>query len=466
MLAVALFHPCRLKDWSTNNGTRLITRSLNSIVLDEQLDSDCLCSNNYREEIANSLRGKYGMWRFIPAAALLESALISLDYETLSKVHLLPLGQDSTHSLLWESALAEFLARDHSFQSTVSVTALECASSVVLEYIRRVLVNTRTTMASGESLLLMEALNSTKHFFYSSLLRSRTAIEVKDTLVRVVEDAVAKRYKTSSTQDDHNICHYSLVQHSSTATKVGAECLARRLRGAPVSDSERFRFLADMAIHFRAVCNVASRDGWYKRQSPDHEPLTSVDPAGELSLVFSFLIHPPQIGSDISLANKNSFPFAAQVYNDTAAESASTTSASEKEHSQSLSENMIFRSRSTGLLLVVDPTVLMVVKPLADASLGTVVCSVPIVDVVAAAVDDERLHVAVRHENVGFLIKNGNMLLTFESSGTCLVASEYLERCRKLLHSDLYDKIVDLFSVTKPNESEHQATTIHHSRTF
>ena len=128
---------------------------------------------------------------------------------------------------------------------------------------------------------------------------------------------------------------------------------------------------------------------------------------------------------------------------------------------QSLSEQLIVRSGSTGLVLIVDPTTAYVVKPLGSLETGTIVCSIPLVDIVAAAPDEDRLHVAVRHENVGFLIKNGNMLLTFESPGTGPVAAQYLDRCRQLLQDDLFGKIVGLF-VSNPSPSK----TLTHSHTY
>jgi hypothetical protein len=74
------------------------------------------------------------------------------------------------------------------------------------------------------------------------------------------------------------------------------------------------------------------------------------------------------------------------------------------------------------LILVLDPMDMFVLKPVprSNGSRGTVACCIPLLNVIAAAADHAWLHVAVKHPDIGFLIKNGNMALRFESAGTCL----------------------------------------------
>jgi hypothetical protein len=76
---------------------------------------------------------------------------------------------------------------------------------------------------------------------------------------------------------------------------------------------------------------------------------------------------------------------------------------------------------------------------------GTVLCCIPLLKVIASAKDGNWLHVAVRHGDVGFLIKNGNMALCFESAGTCLIVRQHIDRCRQLLRHELLEKIKALF---------------------
>ena len=78
---------------------------------------------------------------------------------------------------------------------------------------------------------------------------------------------------------------------------------------------------------------------------------------------------------------------------------------------RSLSEDMgVFRT-SSHFVLVLDPTDMFVVKPSPQIEFnrGTIITSISLRNVIAAASDGEWLHVAVRHEDVGFLIKNGTL---------------------------------------------------------
>ena len=126
---------------------------------------------------------------------------------------------------------------------------------------------------------------------------------------------------------------------------------------------------------------------------------------------------------------------------------------------------MLFRS--SDLILVLDATSIVVVRPIisqqhfdsAPQALerGVIICHIPLSDVIAAACDDIRLHVAVRYENVGCLIRNGNMIVTLDSPGTCLIVHQYLEKCRKLLREELHKKITKLFSTNDPIFSNRKA---------
>jgi hypothetical protein len=65
--------------------------------------------------------------------------------------------------------------------------------------------------------------------------------------------------------------------------------------------------------------------------------------------------------------------------------------------------------------------------------------------IIAFASDAEWLHVAVRNtSDVGFLIRNGNLALHFESVGTCLIVQQFLERSQAGLRHDLKSKIYEL----------------------
>jgi hypothetical protein len=81
-----------------------------------------------------------------------------------------------------------------------------------------------------------------------------------------------------------------------------------------------------------------------------------------------------------------------------------------------------------------------------EVNRGTIICGVSLRKVIAFASDQEWLHIAIRNmEDVGFLIKNGNMALHFDTIGTSLIVKQYLERSQSILRGELKDQIETLF---------------------
>jgi hypothetical protein len=116
---------------------------------------------------------------------------------------------------------------------------------------------------------------------------------------------------------------------------------------------------------------------------------------------------------------------------------------------ESPSKLQIRLSNRERLLLVLDATNMFVVRRQqqsgVDENRATVLCSISLRSVIAAAVDGEWLHIAVRHEDdddsCGYLIKNGNMALRLETNGSCLIVKQYLDRSRLSLREELMDKV-------------------------
>ena len=112
------------------------------------------------------------------------------------------------------------------------------------------------------------------------------------------------------------------------------------------------------------------------------------------------------------------------------------------------SRDLLFHPASL-LTLVLDPTSIFVTKSTNrgdKSSRGTIICSIPLLKVIAAASDRDTLHIAVQHDDVAGLIQNGNVTIQFPSSGTSLVVQQYLERSRQILREELLVNITDLFS--------------------
>jgi protein CLEC16A len=465
MLAVALFHPRSLKEWEIDNfeidHEYALTRGLNALV--ESTATDAI-SNPYREEILKALRGDYGEWRFVPSAMLCENVLELLDVHTLVKLEIIPRWEDSQQkpSNAVESALESFLTRRHSRESAISTAALECAASLAAHYLHKASVcmrkdgkDVRTIQRAYPESSVWKALTSTRSYFYRETLESQNAIGVTDIFVDLVEAAVVGRYRCVANVRQ-GVLHsrtfvYMVSQHGSVVHGAGPEALVRKLRGVDLNDVEHTRFHAQMALHFRAVCRVIdafhsslSGDGMTKAKS-DLPALDMTDNAGELSSIFGGLLEKPAVGTDLDLRGRMTFRFSSAVGG---LDSKPKNAGSEVEaRTRTFSEDMIFRSASN-LVLVLDPTDIFVVKPVRrnEVNRGTILCCIPLLNVIAAAADGESLHVAVRNDDVRFLIKNGNMAFTFESAGTCLIVQQYLNRCRCVLRRELLEKIKALFS--------------------
>lgn len=447
MLAVALFHPKSSAVWeSTGEKEYVVMPALNALIQD---DNAVTFMNIYKEEIFRALSGEYGEWRVVTAANLVENAILAVDKETLGMLRIFPTnsGGEGAESAL-EGPLASFLRRKHVCKSSVSAMSLECASSLATQYLFRLATKEKELDKPSNALhesSVLAALRSAQTYFYEKTVESQRSIPANDIVVDLVEGVIKTRYRRHSTtslsttakfvQKTH-VFAYQLSQHGSNSHCSSSEPLTRKLRGVDLNNVEVTRFYATMAVHFRAVRRVVDRFHSYLPNSMAPE-LEFVDEAGELSLMFGCLRDKPHIGTVIDLHGRMTFAFSVQ--------------ASEPNDALEQHRGAFFRE-SNHFIVVLDPTDLFVVKPFArnEGKRGTILCSIPLLDVVAAAADETRLHVAVRHDNVGFLIKNGNLVLTFESAGTCLLVARYLDRCRILLRQELYGKIVKYFSCVAP----------------
>jgi len=459
MLAVALVHfraPKLLQTWKSdaeNGSDYVLTPAFNAVVEGKEGDT---ISNPYREGLMKALAGEYGEWRVVSSAVLLEHLLNAVDTGTLVELEVLPRTSGPNRSPAeLEVSLESFLLMEHTCQSAVSTMALECATSLSLQYLDKVwsiLTKDDTAGISVQKRRLVSALHSARIWFYQKTLDSQSAIQVNDIFVDVVEAEVQSRYKSFTKLHHSSGFAYHLPQHGISVYGCGPEPLVRKLRGVDLNDVEITRFYARMAIHFRATCSVvdkvfsatkSSASGGRNEALPAHP---WVDEAGELTSMFACLHDKPPVGTDLDLHGRMTFRFTVQASEEKqviANDSDLDTSARRR----TLSEDLILRKHSE-LILVLDPTHMFIVKPFArkDVNRGTIICCIPLLDVVAAAADGERLHVAVHHDSIGLLIKNGNLVLTFDVPGTSLIVAQYLDRCRNLLRKELYEKIVDLFS--------------------
>ena len=420
MIAVALWHP----------QSTVVEKSLAypcTQTLHRLVEGSCETKrpNPYRVELQRALRGDYGPWRAAAAALLWESALLTLEDELMDQLD-------------WklDEALVAFLQRSHEPESAAVDMALDCVSSLAMEY---ALLHPTDTHVRA-------ALVACRDFFYTKTLESRLGDMFVDVVESVVEEMYTKIVPTMvREQGSHARPYYGyrLAHRSCSMHRLSAQVILRKLPSVEYNEMESCRFYSAMALHFRAVCRFLddplSRDGKADR----------IDRAEKLTQTFGCIRENPGPGTDIDLRGRMTFPVSSGV--DLASDSMdSADEFMDFSRLRSISEEILFGS-SSQYQLVLDPTILFLVKARERTSRGTIICSIPLLNVIAAASDDEWIHIAVRHENVPSLILNHNMALRCEKAGTALIIRQYVDRCRVALRKESIDKIRQLFEIP-PND--------------
>jgi protein CLEC16A len=491
MMAVTLFHPKSTSLWQLKEtkGHDLML-ALNQIVEDDKsVDS---IPNLVRSETLKILSGEYGEWLMIGVSNLFENALTAIDNETLSKLNLLPSivthesrHEDSVDSL--ERALTSFFNQQHEYKSIVSTIALGCMTVLAVKYIITSSTFVHYSRKGSHRFnlyyrtsTLVSSIDTSMRYFCNETLQALDLHKANDITTSFIESIVRSRYKytvstpkrkvTSKAQNKSYV--YSLYPYGPASYCKGPDPIIRKLPGPSRNEIEVSRFHITMALHFRAVCRILRRLYLEELQSHGSQhgagvvPVSIsdfelIDEAEELSSIFSCLQEKPAVGTDIDLHGRMKFNFTVPGPH---GESASVEGQAQR--MRSLSEDIMLRDTSD-LVIVLDATNILVVRPIIPQTnikstplvteRGVIICHIPLSDVIAAACDDIRLHIAVRYKNIGCLIRNGNMIVTLDSPGTCLIVHQYLEKCRKMLREELHIKIIKLFSTYDPIVSDSKA---------
>jgi hypothetical protein len=376
-----------------------------------------------------------------------------MDTEALSMLEIVSNFGDAPTSL--EGAVATFLTRKHP-TSEISTKALECVGQLALMILYEQLIvvaetETEDARKRMESILsespVWEALVLARNTFCEQALQYREATGVSDLFLDLVEAAIKSRYtarfgESGSTSYTCLLSRRGLVDYA-----LDADVLVRNMRGVTPNDVETTRFCINMGLHFRALCKVIDRlcldierDAKIP-SSPKNEKqpikLDLIDKADELSRTIGGIFNKPENGANVDLSGRMHFRFESPGI-----------AKSNNDPGKRLDDSPKKGLRSTShLILVLDPTDMVIVKPMnkMEENRGSVSCSIPLRSIIAAAADGEWLHVAVRCPDIGNLIKNGNMALKFESPGTCLIVKQYLDRSREVLRQELMTKVVDFY---------------------
>jgi hypothetical protein len=465
MLGVALWHDRASPLWNDGNqgksGTDTAedkdgyayTKALHQVVAG---NSSTLTENMFRSEFYKTLRGEYGEWRVITATTLLFQCLQSVDSETLILLDILPTSDKVTPV---ENAIYDFLTLKHSRNSNVSCTALECMAAVAMKwvhcaalYVQKSSINLQRIRDSP----VISGIRRARNFFFDSANGSEEIVGVSNLFVDIVEAMVGSNYRriTLSAKEHRSgprVLAYNLTQVGCYRVLNSGEVLVRTMRSVKTNEVEMTRFHVQMALCYRAVWRVTCRFLLQLSQTKSGDvsnlSFDMIDRAAELTTIFASLREKPLPGTDIDIRGRVSFPFVVDT-------NVAQWNKSMEEHDGK--RERTFSDVAT-LVVVLDPTDLFIVKPMAkhDFKRGTIICCVPLLNVIAAATDGEWLHIAVRHADVRLLIKNGNMALRFDTPGTGVIVRQYVDRSRQVLRGELVRKIKHLFDVENdPLEDE------------
>ena len=443
MLAVSVLHSRSIAIWfspppaPSSSEAYVLVPSLNALA-EGKADSCETIQNPFRVELIKSLKGEYGEWRLVVACILLESVLQSdaIDRNILALLDVIPQfhghKEQPTTSIeeypatSIEEALVELLNQHHAHSSPVTTQALECVGSLgllLIYYAAMEATEDGTNVGKIRSILasspLWIGLASAWKFFCINALKSQEATGVADIFLDLVEAALSNRFTAHT--DESGVVSYvgSLTRHGCAAITASSEVLVRKFRGVSTNDVETARFHIHQALHFRSLCIAVERlvSDLEQYAPPSKSPrrieklataLDLTERADELSRTIAGMSDKPPNGTDLDLRGRMTFRFYSIK-----AHPKPITDFSEMPPGRlrSLSEDMgVFRT-SSHFVLVLDPTDMFVVKPSPQIEFnrGTIITSISLRNVIAAASDGEWLHVAVRHEDVGFLIKNGTL---------------------------------------------------------
>jgi hypothetical protein len=478
MLSVALFHQNSTPIWSRSkpipyasepSGAYVLMPALSDIVNNEESVETCL--NPFRREIFKTLEGDYGEWRTTAAACLLQSVLNTdaIDTDAVGMSGIIS-SDESTSSL--DHSIARFLTRSHK-PSAITIGALECTGYLGLMILYRSVMSAirdeEKTKESIESYLskspVWNALKYARDHFCRKATAFRDITGVSDIFLDLTEAVIKNRYTAHFNESGSAafICHLSRCGFYQNM--IEADFLVRHNRCVSANDVETARFYIKMGIHFRALCRVVDRlssdietenetlSALY--DTKHKEKFDFVEIADTLTRTIGGLTDKLEAGAALDLTGRMFFRFQPAV---NSAETQIVVGAVPTESSSEGSINTFYST--TRLMLVLDPTDLFIVKPMVqklEENRGTILFGISLRNIIAAAVDQAWLHIAIRNpDNIRdqTLIKNGNMALQFESAGTCLVVKQYLDRSREVLRQDLLNKVPDLLQNAQNNTSD------------
>lgn len=485
MMAVSLLHEKSTPLWSStrwldemdSSETYFFMPVLSDIVTGDHVRETC--PNTFRSELIKGVSGQYGEWRTTASACLLQTALASeaIDDASMGLLKIIPPADDTTYqTTALETAIATYLLRDHK-PSAVATQTLETVGFLAIQVLHKTILRFADHATNVESRVdfvlehspVWKAMLHAKSYFAQEAQKCQTITGVSDIFLDLVESVLSARYTARYDESGVPSFRNLLSQRVLATNSATAELLVRKLRDVGSNDVETTRFFVNMTFHFRSLCKVIEKLSAEVRRGAtqgtsagntekNRVRLDLVDIADDVTREVGGLVQKPEIGTDLDLTGRMTFRFQSAVKpNKSSPRRPGEGTPDTATRLKNISEDIgVFRS-GTRLVLVLDPTDMYVVRPMkskVENNRGTILCSISLRSVIAAADDREWLHVAVRADDVGFLIKNGNMALKFENSGGCLIVKQYLDRSRDLLRLELLDKMSKLLAEAKESGTQ------------
>lgn len=424
MLCVALFHPYSpSNDWKIlveesaleegdacrNHSSQqyTVTFALHYIAADDsRLDAKqsahsesiaklIVIDNPHRKALLSLLRGDIGDRRFCVTSVLVQSVLDcdQLDSSFLSSIKMLPFevgkSMSSVHDKLlspisfhFEEALRVFFTREHRSFCSISVPAIELAGALSLSFVRRSSCifwdDSQQFIAWFKMSPLIRGLANSRSYSSASALSLKQSQEISALYVDLIQMEIYQRYSCSDCQYYRSL---GKIDYAS-AVKNCAELLISSRKDFVGNKVEDARYVVFMTLHFRGICNLilearAKIEAKIPREKVDLLSLLSTEYASDDIISIGALDTYPKIGEDLNLVGRTCFMCFSPV--------------GDVEISTGSHELQSY------LLLVVDPTMLYVVKTYdSDDSRGKIVLVSPIRYILATVADDIFLHVAMR----------------------------------------------------------------------
>ena len=499
MLAVALFHEKSTPLFASQRWMQELDSSSLENYIFMPLLSDIVTGENDREtgpnlfrlEIIKGLSGEYGEWRATACACLFQAALKSdsMDEASLKLLRIVPskLG-DEYQPMPLEEAIATYLTRKHK-PSAIAMETLEYVGFLAIQIVEKTIavhcmekvkaeadhVERVQAVANQVELVLTsssvwKAMLQARSYFATEALKCQQITGVSDIFMDMIESVVQSRYTARYDASGWASHRCPLSQRGCAATSMGSELMIRRMRSVSPNDVESVRFFLAATLHMRALGKAIDRfcllmKSHSKKKTPSISgqwpSLDLVEIADELTCTIGGLAMRKQVNTDIDLTGRMTFPFQPAIDPMEYSLDATATTTISPSPSKKLVRIRSLLSTREPLLLVLDPTSMFVVRPQqlqqsgVDENRATVVYSISLRSVIAAAEDGEWLHVAVRPGGSGgvdgdeddcsgghyYLIKNGNMALRLETNGSCLIVKQFLDRSRESLRQELMDKV-------------------------